>query len=208
MNGIVIYMEGGGSGKGASNAKRSLRVGMDQFLVELKNAARSRGLRWKLVCCGSRDKAFNDFRNFREHDGYDKSVLLVDAEELMQHNSAREHLQARDNWNLNFCSDDSVHLMTQVMETWILADIESLAEYYKVGFEKSALPNRTNLEQISKQEIARALKLATQNTSKGEYQKIKHASQLLMQLNANRVRRHCSCCETLFQTLQRIIEVV
>lgn len=206
MNGIVIFMEGGGSGKGASKAKGSLRRGMDQFLDELKQAARTRGLRWKLVCCGSRDQAFRHFRDFQEHDGYDKPVLLVDAEGPVQCYSTREHLQIRDNWSMNFCSDDSVYLMTQVMETWISSDPVALENYYGKGFESNSLSKSVNMEVVPKEQISSELKQATCGTTKGEYHKIRHASDLLKKLDADRVRERCRHCDALFHTIQRIIQ--
>ena len=60
MSGIAIYMEGGGTGK---ENRAGLRQGMDAFLESLKEAARYKALRWKLVCCGPRDEAFRVFRN-------------------------------------------------------------------------------------------------------------------------------------------------
>ena len=206
MKGVVIFMEGGGSGKGASKAKGSLRRGMDQFLDELKQAARNRGLRWKLVCCGSRDQAFGFFRDFQEHDGYDKPVLLVDAEGLVQCNSTRKHLQERDNWKMSFCSDDSVHLMAQVMETWISADPIALENYYGNEFETNLLSKSVDLEIVPKEQISSELKQATRGTTKGEYHKIRHASEILKKLDANRVRKRCLHCDSLFQTMRCIIQ--
>jgi len=59
VSGVAIYMEGGGDGKGA---KAALRQGMDALLRPLKEAARAKALRWKLVPCGARGEAFRGFR--------------------------------------------------------------------------------------------------------------------------------------------------
>ena len=205
MKGIVIFMEGGRSGKGASKANGSLRRGMDQFLVELKNAARTRKLRWNLVCCGSRTQAFKAFRNFQEDDKFDKPILLVDSEGPVQLNSTREHLEKRDKWDMKFYSDDSIHLMTQVMETWISADPIALENYYGNEFEANYLSKSVNLEVVSKEQISSDLEHATRRTTKGVYHKIRHASELLKKLDANRVRERCPHCEDLFRTLQHMI---
>ena len=77
MSGIAIYMEGGGTGK---ENRAALRQGMDAFLQSLKEAARNKALRWKLVCCGPRDEAFRGFRNAVSNGDNAVSVLLVDAE--------------------------------------------------------------------------------------------------------------------------------
>ena len=53
---------------------------MDALLGALKQSARDRELRWKLVCCGPRDEALHRFRDaLRSGDGT-VVVLLVDAE--------------------------------------------------------------------------------------------------------------------------------
>ena len=50
-----------------------------------------------------------------------------------------------------------------------------------------------------------SLKVATYNTSKGEYQKIKHASKLLEVLNVAEVRKASHYCNRLFTTLEQIV---
>ena len=77
MTGIAIYMEGGGVGK---ENRSALRQGMDSFLQSLKEAAREKALRWKLVCCGPRKEAFQGFRNAVRNGDDVVNVLLVDAE--------------------------------------------------------------------------------------------------------------------------------
>ena len=63
-------------------------------------------------------------------------------------------------------SEDSVHLMVQTMEAWIVADPDALAAYYGQGFRASALPSRPNLEEEDKDDILSALQRAIQNTGK------------------------------------------
>ena len=106
------------------------------------------------------------------------NVLLVDSEGPVA-GSPRAHLEQRDRWTLKGVSDDSIHLMIQVMETWIVADPDSVATYYKQRFLKNALPSALNLEGVGKERIYNALKRATAKTQKGEYHKIDHAADLL-----------------------------
>ena len=47
MNGIAIYLEGGGDGL---DTKDALRRGMEAFLSQLKEAAREKGMPWKPSC--------------------------------------------------------------------------------------------------------------------------------------------------------------
>lgn len=202
MSSIAIYMEGGGDG---SNTRDSLRRGMDEFLNPIKEAARNKSWRWKLVPCGSRSAAFKKFKNAALQDAAKVIILLVDAEDPVK-TSVREHLKSRDRWELDFTADDKVHLMIQTMETWIVADIAALTDYYGQNFQQSALPLTSELEAISKSEITRALKLATKATQKGEYHKIRHASGLLKRIDSSKVRQRCQGCERLFNTVLQVIE--
>ncbi len=205
MSGLVIYMEGGGCGRGG---RAELRRGMSAFLRPLVEAASRKALRWGLVACGSRTEAYRRFRKAVEDAGPGEiKVLLVDAEELVT-GGPRNHLSERkeDKWDLGFVSDAAIHLMVQVMETWIVADPEALARYYGRGFNSAKLPKRTNLEKEPKLRVANALKDATRQTGKGPYHKIRHASELLKRVSPARVKERCPHCKRLFEELHRIIE--
>ena len=201
MSGIAIYMEGGGKGIAT---KDQLRRGMDAFLQPLKQAAREKALRWKLVCCGPRDEAFRRFRHAVNNGDNAVNVLLVDAEGSVNR-SPRDHLQGRDNWDLSFTEEDSVHLMVQAMEAWIVAGSAALAEYYGQGFVERQLPQSANLEIVQKADLMRGLDRATRGTPKGRYHKIRHAGDLLKRIDANKVRKRCTHCERLFETLDRTV---
>ena len=134
------------------------------------------------------------------------TVLLVDAEEPVKvSQSSREHLQGREPWDLSFAEEDSVHLMVQAMEAWIVADSEALSSYYRQRFRPKKLPRATDLETVSKTTVTRSLEEATKGTQKGPYHKIKHASDLLKRIDASKVRERCPHCERLFETLMGII---
>jgi len=195
---IAIYLEGGGEGK---NSKAMLRLGMDAFLRDIKEVFRQKQLRWKLVCCGGRDKAYRRFMNARTEGEAEIAVLLVDSEESLSASTPRDHLRERDGWDFEGVDDDTIHLMAQTMEAWIVADPEVLNSYYGHGFQASSLPRRENLEEVSKQDVASALDRATQNTQKGRYHKIRHAQQLLEQIDSAKVRQRCAHCKRLFDTL-------
>ena len=178
---------------------------MDAFLQELKAEVRAKSWRWKLVCCGSRNEAFRVFEY--SHRGRDDAivVLLVDAEGTVK-DSPSTHLTARDGWDLTGMNDKFVHLMVQTMETWIVADPQTLADYYGQGFQANVLPSRLDLEDEDKTTVENALKRATRETQKGEYHKIRHASELLNRMNSENVQQRCRHCERLFDLLGRAIE--
>ncbi len=95
--------------------------------------------------------------------------------------------------------------MVQAMEAWIVADPSALAKYYGQGFRLAALPKTQNPEDVSKQDLERGLRQATQGTSKGRYHKIRHASDLLRRIDASAVTSRCAYCKRLFETLGQVI---
>ncbi len=204
MSSITIYMEGGGKGK---ENRAALRLGMDAFLQSHKEAARDKALHWKLVCCGPRDEAFKRFRNAVNGKDATVFVLLVDAEGPVNQ-SIRDHLRSRDGWNLSFASEDTVHLMVQTMETWIVADSTALRKYYGQGFKVNQLPKTTNLETVPRADIELSLREATKGTQKGRYQKNRHASDLLKRIDVKKVKGSCAYCQRLFNVLGPVAGLV
>lgn len=203
MNSIAIFMEGGGQRK---EDQAMLRAGMEEFLMELKETARAKSWRLNLSCSGSRNAAFKDFEIARRGGGHTLVVLLVDAEGPVS-TSPREHLFAKDGWNIGDSNDDAIHLMVQTMETWILADSEALAGYYGQNFARNALRKSDDLERVPKVDVEQALKRATRKTKKGAYHKnkIKHASDLLELIDPRKAREKCRHCERLFSVLNRVM---
>lgn len=197
MTGIAIYMEGGGDGRAT---KEALRQGMDALLRPLKQAAREKALHWKLVCCGGRSETFRRFRNEVTAASDTLVVLLVDAEESV-HGSPCAHLQVRDGWDMGFADDDSVHLMAQAMEAWIVADSAALRRYYGRGFDENALPKRLDLEEVPKEDVTTALQQAARHTTKHPYHKIWHARDLLARIDVEQVKNRCPHCKRLFEAL-------
>ena len=124
----------------------------------------------------------------------------------MKHQSVRRHLQARDKWNLSFTPEETVHLMVQIMETWIVADLAALSQYYGQGFRANKLPKATNLETVPKPTVERSLGEATKDTQKGRYHKIRHASDLLKLIDVESVKAQCDHCQRLFDDLGQIVE--
>ena len=202
MSGIAIYMEGGGEGNAT---KATLRQGMDTFLQPLKEAARAKALPWKLVCCGPRNEAFQRFQNAVNSGDDAVSVLLVDAEGPVNQ-SARRHLRDRDQWNLSFAPEETIHLMVQAMETWIVADSETLKSYYGQGFRENRLPRATNLESVPKTDVENSLREATERTQKKNYHKIRHAGDLLKLIDVESVKARCDHCQRLFDDLGQIVD--
>ena len=162
-------------------------------------------MRWKLVCCGPRDEAFRSFRNAARNGEAAIVLLLVDAEGPVATGPC-EHLQAGDKWDMTGVDAQSVHLMVQTMETWIVADVDALSRYYGQGFNAGALARAVDPESVAKQDLERSLRRATERTGKGRYRKIAHASDLLQRIDAETVRARCRHCQRLFAELGGMID--
>ena len=201
---IRIYIEGGGEGK---NTKALLRRGFSIFFKELVQVARSKQINWDITVCGSRNKAFRDFKNALADHPNAFIILLVDSEAPVKQ-PPWEHLKLRDNWDAPAGVDDThCYLMVQTMEAWFMADIDTLNFFYGQGFKENVIPKKSNVETIEKDLLERSLKTASRDTkSKGEYQKIQHASKLLEMLDVDKVRKASSECDRIFTTLTELME--
>ena len=140
----------------------------------------------KVVACGPRDRAFRSFeRALHSGDGY--PILLVDSEDPVvganrydaNPSGAWQHLVQHDPWTRPPGSkDDQAQLMVTTMETWLLADRQTLIGYFP-AMSANALPPDADLEGRRKQDVTVALRNATQSSSKGRYHKGKHSFDLL-----------------------------
>ena len=198
VNEVRIYAEGGGDGK---DTKASIRRRFGEFLRELRGLARERRIRWNIIACGPRNAVFDAFRTaLRTHtDAF--NILLVDGEGPVNR-TPWEHLKKRDGWDRPGVPDEQCHLMVQMMEAWIVADINAIESYYGTGFRRHAIPSRNDVEAIDKATLERSLDNATRYTRKGLYHKIHHGSALLCRINPEIVRSKAPHCERLFATLE------
>ncbi|MEG3839893.1 DUF4276 family protein [Microcoleus sp. herbarium14] len=201
---IRIYIEGGGDGK---NTKQLLRGGFSSFFKKLVQVARSKQIKWNITVCGSRNNAFRDFKNALADHPNAFVILLVDSEAPVEKQSPWEHLKSRDKWDSPGVDDTHCYLMVQAMEAWLIADIDTLKRFYGQGFKENAIPKNRNVEMIEKDSLEPSLRAASRDTkSKGEYQKIQHASKLLEMLDVDKVRKASSECDRIFTTLTELME--
>jgi len=198
---IRIYAEGGGDSK---DTKAFFRQGLSAFLGDPKQSAHARRIRWTVVVCGPRQRAFVDFRNAIASHPDSFNILLVDSEAIVE-GTPWQHLKLRDGWNAPEIPDDHCQLMVQAMEAWFVADPEGLASFYGRDFNGNSIP-RTNVESVGKHQLNQALRDATRNTQKGEYHKIRHGCKLLEIIDPVSVRQALSHCARLFATLYSLID--
>lgn len=157
-----IFIEGGGNSK---ELKVECRKAFRQLFEKAGLVRRLPGL----VACGGRDDTFADFKTAHGQAAGDAYVaMLVDSEEPMAGPTPWHHLQRRDDWQKPAgATDDQVLLMVTCMETWIVADRESLADHYGADrLQVSRLPSLQNLETKPRQVVQGALEAATRESAK------------------------------------------
>ncbi len=178
---VKIYVEGGGDG---SQLKTECRRAFSSFFEK----AGLKGVMPKVVACGSRSNAYDDFcMALRTADPDEElPLLLVDSEAPVTVDDPWKHLKERDGdrWDKpDKAGDRHAHLMVQCMENWFLADRSALAQVFGSGFAADKLPANPKIEQVAKQSVYDGLKAATKNTKSQNYLKGRHSFKILALIN-------------------------
>ncbi len=176
---IKLCVEGGGDGK---ILRTACREGFRTFIEKAGLA----GMMPRIVACGGRGNAYNDFVVAHQQGS---AMLLVDAEEPVNEAGSWRHLNKRDGWpRPEGAADNQCHLMVQIVESWFLADKDALKEFFGQGYRENALPQNLRIEQIAKGNIEKGLKDATRNTQKQCYNKGAHSFEILAKLDPEKVQ--------------------
>jgi len=182
---VKLYLEGGGESK---SDHINCRKGFRQLLERAGFVGRMPALK----ACGSRNDAYSDFKTALHTAGAGEyPVLLVDSEALVNQ-SAWRHLQSRDGWERPAGVDDEqAQLMVQCMESWCVADRNTLRQFFGVALREGALPVLNNLEAQTKESVQEALLNATRacGCDRG-YKKGKRSFELLGKLDPAELKRH------------------
>jgi hypothetical protein len=197
---VRIYVEGGGT---TGALKSECRRGFAEFLKKFLPY----GKQPKVIACGSRNEALDDFCTALRKPGGDHIVLLVDAEApVASVQGVWSHLEQQDGWKPPAgATEENTHLMVQCMENWFLADISALSAYFGKGFQASALPRNRDIEDVSKQDVIKGLENATrQAQTKGAYSKGRHSFAILALIDPAKVRHVSPHAERLAATLLRL----
>ncbi len=188
-----IFVEGGGNQK---NTRTACRRAFSEFLRRV-NA----GNTISIVASGSRGDAYNDFLVASPLPGT-VDLLLVDSEAAVREgHSALDHLRTNDKWT-GLRQSHPVHLMTQCMESWFLADPNPLANHFGQNFQTTALPRNPQIESIPKNDVLDALSRAARTTPKQNYSKSRDGFEILRQLDPARVEPRSGFAKQLFDALR------
>jgi hypothetical protein len=195
-----LYVEGAGP---TDLERKQCREAFSQFLT----AAGLAGRMPRVVACGARNDALRDFVTAmatRRPD--ERPLLLVDSEApVVAGENAWQHLKRRDGWEQPAgTSDQQVFLMVQVMETWLVADRETLRREFGPDFIERHLASWPDLEAVPKSTILNALERATARCGAKAYAKGKRSFVLLGKLNPSNVENACPHARAFLTALRRL----
>lgn len=192
---MTIFVEGAGGGK---DQAANLRRGFASFLRKLGLGGRMP----RVVACGSRSEALDQFRLEIAEAGPDRALLLVDAEEPLA--PARPgvdpwaHVQQLSEGNRLArpagSTTDQLHLMAVSTETWLLADAAAWQRHYGKGFDASDWPQLASLEAKPRDLVMAEIRRRVAKTKHGGYQKSRDTFLLLL-LAAPTQLRQLSWCD-------------
>ena len=159
-----------------------------------------------VIASGGRDQAFRAWERALRTDPDVHSLLLVDSEGPIppgvgpwNHVTKRAgdtHWQKPTNLD-----DDRLFFMVQTMEAWFIADKQALVSFYgSKHFQETALPDRSDVENIPKHDLEKILEHASRNTTKGAYRK-SHGFALIGLLDPAKVRAASSHAAQFFDKL-------
>lgn len=187
MVAVRVYVEGGGDTKAqAAPLREAVAMWIGRAVPEAK-------ARPKIIACGGRRQAFEEFSHaVRQHDDA-FCILLVDSEDQVNAPTRWEHVRQRkdDNWAPPpGTADDNLHFMAPTMEAWLCSDAPALASWFGEGFKAEALPKRTDLEAEPKADLNAKLERATTGSKRGAYRKGRDLG-LLGEVSPGKVQGRC-----------------
>lgn len=206
---IHIYIEGGARNQDRA-ASQALRRGFSMFLTKLCSEIRTNNIKLHPVIVGSTELTCKIFTQKTENSPEKFFILLVDSDAFVDRSeNSKTFLQNNPKlvkYNLRNIEENQCHLMVQVMETWFLADVESLKKHFGKDFKKNKLRKTENVEEISKDDVLNSIEEATKTRKTGGYHKLNDGAKLLEKINPQEVIKNAPHCEKLFQAIKEAIE--
>jgi len=111
----------------------------------------------------------------------------------------------RDGWERpEDAGEEDVFLMISCMETWFLADRESLRLFFGADWKDNAIPRWPDLEKVEKTRVFEALVEATKQCGKKRYRKGRISFDLISAIEPARVRERCASADKLLNRLSEL----
>jgi len=193
-----IYLEGGGDSK-------ELHVRCQQGFRELFEKSGFKDRMPRFIACGGRNSVYGDFCIAVNGNNPEFIAMLIDSEgPLDDINKTWDHLTIKqDKWDRpQGATNEQVLFMTTCMETWIVADRDTLRDHYGQNLQESALPAvNSNLENLDRHNVQKQLRKATENCS-NFYKKGKRSFIILGKLNPEILKEHLRSFTRTIQILQ------
>ena len=159
----------------------------------------------RVIACGSRNNALQKFRTaLAQANSEEIPLLLVDGEERVEPKSSPwQHLSSRDGWQRPAGARvEHAHLMVQCMESWFLADVSALESFFGPGFRLTAIPQRSDIENIHKVDVFKQLESASRESKKRAYDKGGHSFDILSRIDPEKVIQRSPFAKRLIDTLK------
>ena len=195
MSAVILVEGGGDTSRGRIECRRGFRT-----LLEKSGFT---GRMPQIIARGGRDSTYDSFKTAHAVASLsDYVAMLIDSEDpVVDINETWIHLNQRDGWQRPpDAQDDQVLLMVTSMETWVVADRQTLNEHFGNRMQTSTLPPLDKLESRSRQDVQSRLEHATRNCS-GPYRKGANSFKVLGKLNPNILEEHLPS----FQRVRRIL---
>jgi len=198
-----VYVEGGPSGADSKEGTIRCREGFHKLL----DRSGFTGRKPRIVPLGGRGAVYDRF--VTEHSAKTGSyvAMWIDSEEPMANiEAAWDHLEnvtTVDPWSRPpNTDDDQVLFMTTCMETWIVADRDTLKAHYGNELQETALPPLFDLEERSRHDVQKQLIHATRNCSNA-YSKGPRSFEILSKLTPSALEKSLPS----FVRVRRILNV-
>jgi hypothetical protein len=199
---VKLFVEGGGNHK---TLRTECRKSFTIFLTKVGLS----GKMPRVVASGPRSKAYDDFCAAVKNQ--EPAMMLVDSEVVAEVTSYHPwsilSKNTTDQWEKPEGSlDKHCHLMVVCMESWFLADLDTLSNFYGSNFNKNELIKKTNhIENTPKELLFNLLENATKNCkTKSKYIKNEHSFKLLALLNPKKVEAASGWAKRLFDELKNL----
>jgi len=173
----------------------ALREGFRQFFSELHET-----IGQPVRPIAGKSKAIADFKRALNSHPDAMNILLIDSEGPDDGMLFKSRCQPL---GIDPAQKKAIFWMVQCMESWFLADIERLSDFYRKNLRK-ALHSNPKIEEIPKRDVLAKLNAATRDTQKGPYHKTKHAPHILRLIRPANVKKAAPSCRRLFEMVPRL----